>query len=368
MEEEIIFKFCGQKISKVRWNPDTHGGGGGASNFVSGGWDDSSNLVTWWRVPRAESRSMEEPTAVDQVQVKGSVTDMSFLSPNTFVASTSAGDTSVYSLNHKSQVINTQQTWSGIHRYDTTNEHASCTCVSTNDTEIVTGGEDGRINILQLESRKPIRTIDNADGAVINGVQYIGAREVATVNSTGQLKVWDTRRPDDQPSKVMRLSGNATPLLCVDAHPHQPHILVTGGGDGVVGVWDTRQDVAPITLISAHSAEVWEARFHPTHPDHLFTCSEDAECWFWDGSQMISEASSSRFSNQFEHRATDSAEPSSSSVWLYVDANKHRLETFSLIPGNNMAVNSFDVSSATSSMICGTDGEALVLLPNIRVK
>lgn len=31
---------------------------------------------------------------------------------------------------------------------------------------------------------------------------------------------------------------------------------------------------------------VWELKFHPTCPDHLFTCSEDGCVWHWDGSQV----------------------------------------------------------------------------------
>lgn len=29
---------------------------------------------------------------------------------------------------------------------------------------------------------------------------------------------------------------------------------------------------------------VWEVRFHPTNPDHLFTCSEDGSLLHWETS------------------------------------------------------------------------------------
>lgn len=50
-------------------------------------------------------------------------------------------------------------------------------------------------------------------------------------------------------------SGDRVPLLCVDKHPTQPHLIVTGGQDGVLGVWDMRQERYPVTLLEAHSAE-----------------------------------------------------------------------------------------------------------------
>jgi len=31
---------------------------------------------------------------------------------------------------------------------------------------------------------------------------------------------------------------------------------------------------------------VWEVRFHPTHPSHLFTCSNDGSVWHWDSSDI----------------------------------------------------------------------------------
>ena len=29
---------------------------------------------------------------------------------------------------------------------------------------------------------------------------------------------------------------------------------------------------------------MWEVKFHPSHPDNLFTCSDDGSVWHWDAS------------------------------------------------------------------------------------
>ena len=50
-------------------------------------------------------------------------------------------------------------------------------------------------------------------------------------------------------------SGDKVPLLCIDNHPTQPHILATGSQDGVLSIWDVRQDNYPVTLLEGHSAE-----------------------------------------------------------------------------------------------------------------
>jgi len=236
---------------------------------------------------------------------------------------------------------------------------------------VFVGGEDGKMNILHIDRKDPVFTMENIDSANVTGIQYITSKEFLSINSTGQLKIWDARQlKDEQPQKVLTLSGNACPLLSVDKHPNQPHIVVTGHGDGVIGIWDTRQEKAPVTLIDAHSAEVWQVKFHSMYPDNLFTCSEDGSCWFWDGSSMISGANQNKTLSEtglglstFQQSMMD---PASTSVWLYVDANKHKMETFSLLPFNKSAVNTFDVNA--SRLICGTDNEALIAVNDIPVR
>ena len=53
----------------------------------------------------------------------------------------------------------------------------------------------------------------------------------------------------------MYSSGDRVSLLCVDKHPTQPHLLAAGGQDGVLSIWDMRQELYPVTLLEAHAAE-----------------------------------------------------------------------------------------------------------------
>ena len=57
---------------------------------------------------------------------------------------------------------------------------------------------------------------------------------------------------------------------------------------------------------------------------------------------------------------------SSTTAWLYVDANKHKIETFSLLPFNRLPVNTIDIESRT--LLCGTDGEAIIMVKEIPIK
>jgi len=356
--------FIGQKVSKLCWAAKRNGDLN-PNEFITASWDDTRNSVTQWKIPDESTNEGDnpEPYMTNQVFVNGSITDLGILDSERLVCSTSVGDAVVVSLDDMSDEMRIAFQWEKIHGYEATSESAPCTCLALSDNILVTGGEDGKINLLQLGSKKPLKTLENADNSNITALRFLNSKEFASINTTGQLKIWDCQAME-RPVKTLTLSGNACPLLSIDKHPNQPHILVTGHGDGVIGIWDIRQDHAPVTLIDAHESEVWQVRFHPLYPDNLFSCSEDGSCWFWNGASMISGATSMKVLNDTlaDGSAGDSG-AASTSIWLHVDANKHKMETFSLIPFNKSAVNCFDVCG--SSLLCGTDGEAVIVVNEI---
>jgi len=355
--------FIGHKVSKLCWIPSRNGNSS-ADEFVTASWDDTQNSITRWKIPdESGDDNNPEPYMRNQMLINGSVTDLALLDCEKAVCTTSVGSVAVISLNDTDGEMSTVYLWEKLHQYSSTSECASCTSLAINDSTVVTGGEDGRMNLLQLGARKPLKVLENADNSNITALRFLNSCEIASINTTGQLKIWDSQIFSN-PVKTLTLSGNACPLLSLDKHPNQPHILVTGHGDGVIGIWDIRQEKAPVTLLNAHESEVWQVRFHPLYPNNLFSCSEDGSCWLWNGASMISGATSMKSMND---TAVDGTEvPTPSSIWLHVDANKHMMETFSLIPFNKSAVNCFDISG--NSLICGTDGEAIIVVNDIPLR
>lgn len=47
-------------------------------------------------------------------------------------------------------------------------------------------------------------------------------------------------------------SGEQISLQCIDQHPNQPHVAVTGSHDGSIIIWDLRQDRYPAVVLKAH--------------------------------------------------------------------------------------------------------------------
>uniref|UniRef100_A0A8C4WKV4 Nucleoporin 43 n=1 Tax=Gopherus evgoodei TaxID=1825980 RepID=A0A8C4WKV4_9SAUR len=107
-----------------------------------------------------------------------------------------------------------------------------------------------------------------------------------------------------------------------------------------------------------HCVKMWEVHFHPSNPDHLFTCSEDGSLWHWDTSSDVSEKPSffhqgGRSTTLLSHTANQPV----ISAWLSNNPTKDRMEITNLVPNQTLSVNSLDVLG--SCLVCGTDAEAI---------
>ena len=54
------------------------------------------------------------------------------------------------------------------------------------------------------------------------------------------------------------------------------------------------------------------------------------------------------------------------SPWLSVDATKHKMETFSLLPHNRLSVNSLDIQSR--HLLIGSDCEAIFIIKDLVIR
>lgn len=287
------------------------------------------------------------------------------MDPERIVAASSTGSVTIFRYHPNNQTLSINQKWENAHYYVPSGGSAPCTGVICNSPEIFTVGEDGRINLFTADHKEAVRTIDNADSSTLHAVTCLRTTEILTVNSIGQLKVWDFRQQGNEPSQILSLTGERIPLHCVDRHPSQQHIVATGGQDGMLSIWDVRQGSMPVSLLNAHEAELWEVHFHPSNPDHLFTCSEDGSLWHWDASIDVSERKSflhtgGRSTTFLAHSGTNQ---SVISAWLSNDPSKDRMEITNLFSNPTLSVNSLDVLG--SCLVYGTDAECIYVKKNL---
>ncbi|XP_049645349.1 nucleoporin Nup43 [Suncus etruscus] len=368
--DDLSAKFVAQKIGKARWRPLPPGSLQTAETFATGSWDNEKNFVSLWSVGdfgNGEGGLDGDHQLLCDIRHQGDVMDLQFFDQERIVAASSTGCVTIFLHHPKNQIsINPQWTRRSLHMGQGSPSYSSapCTGIVCSNPEIVTVGEDGRINLFKADHKEPVRTIDNADSSTLHAVTFLRTPEIVTVNSIGQLKIWDFRQQGNEPSQILSLTGDRVPLHCVDRHPNQQHIVATGGQDGMLSIWDVRQGVMPVSLLKAHEAEMWEVHFHPSNPDHLFTCSEDGSLWHWDASIDVPEKSSlfhqgGRNSTFLSHSLSNQANVPQSLVsnWLSSDPAKDRIEITSLLPNRTLSVNSLDVLGPC--LVCGTDAEAI---------
>ncbi|NXR58640.1 NUP43 protein, partial [Rhadina sibilatrix] len=365
--EDVSAKFVSQKISRTRWRPLPAAALQPPDIFATGSWDNEDNRISIWSAGDLGNAGLNgeyhgEPHLLCDIQHNGDVMDMQFLDQERIVVASSTGTVTIFRHHQNNQTLSANHRWEKAHYHvdqDTSCGGAACTGVVCNNPEIVTVGEDGRINLFRADQKDAVRTIDNADSSTLHAVTFLRTTEILTVNSIGQLKIWDLRQQRNEPSQIFSLAGDRVPLHCVDRHPNQQHIVATGGQDGMLSIWDIRQGTMPVSLLNAHEAEMWEVHFHPSDPDHLFTCSEDGSLWHWDTSTNVSEKPSflhqgGRSTTYLSHSTINQ---SVVSAWLSNDPTKDRMEITNLIPNQTLSVNSLDVLGPC--LVYGTDAEAI---------
>uniref|UniRef100_A0A6I8NSL2 Nucleoporin 43 n=1 Tax=Ornithorhynchus anatinus TaxID=9258 RepID=A0A6I8NSL2_ORNAN len=273
--EPLYAKFVSQKISKARWRPPPAGTLHPADTFATGSWDNEENKVSLWSIGDCGNSGPDSYEGDHQllcdITHHGDVMDLQFLDQERIVTASSTGCVTIFRHHPNNQTLSVNQKWEGAHHHAglaSPCRSAPCTSVACNNPEIVTVGEDGRINLFRVDHKDAVRTI------------------------------------------------------------------------------------------------VWEVHFHPSNPDHLFTCSEDGSLWHWDASSDLSEKPSlfhqgGRSSSFLLHSTVNHPHINQSIVssWLSTDPAKDRMEITSLLPNKTLSVNSLDVLGPC--LVCGTDAEAI---------
>ncbi|XP_064618268.1 nucleoporin Nup43-like [Liolophura sinensis] len=391
---DISLKFVSQKISKIRWRPTAKESLQHSQIFATGSWDDDDNKICLWKLDDSSAGDISlqdsawaaenEPKLLCDVQHVGDVMALEFVGVEQLVSSSSTGSVSLYRYHPNSRTLSLAHQWPGLHHYP--RKRCPCTCVAPRGDEMVaTGGEDGRIVLLHLEHKTPVRIIEKGDSCTINDVLFMKQTEIVTVNTAGQLKLFDIRQNTDEAAKTYSVSGeDPVPLQCVAKHPGQHHIVATGGEDGMLCIWDLRQEHYPINPLQAHSATLWEVKFHPSSPDNLFTCSDDGSVWHWDGTAVNASVSMAATPSLLSATVTGagagggalsssrlsmaSGAPTSglASPWLASNISHQKLKVTELIPADSLPVNSIDIEN--NMLLCGSDNEAVYSVSNLVIR
>lgn len=141
--------------------------------------------------------------------------------------------------------------------------------------ECVSVGEDGRINLVSIDSRLNYRRVFDGNGLVsYTAVKWASPTEFVTGCNGYGVHWWDLRKPGGPATQFKgNLFQGKTPgiIHSVDVHPSRKHTCLVGGSSGVVFAWDLRNPQHPIILSGVETgwstnhpvseSEVWEVRY-----------------------------------------------------------------------------------------------------------
>ncbi|PSK48636.1 hypothetical protein B9Z65_47 [Elsinoe australis] len=137
---------------------------------------------------------------------------------------------------------------------------------------------DDSLNVLDLSTLKPKHKVSKCHSSVTSLASVPGSQTLATAGRDGVVKVWDERQ--DRPSSTLSISnGQGISALAVNENFVAAGTENTKEGPGDVGVyvWDVRHSTAPLrSYLESHNDTLTTLSFSPTSPTHLLSSSTDA--------------------------------------------------------------------------------------------
>ncbi|XP_066140694.1 nucleoporin Nup43 [Euwallacea fornicatus] len=350
MSHNLHGTFISQKVNKIRWKPERIDE---AHFFVTGSVDNEINKLTLWDLFENQEEEDIYPFTVSEFSYCGDVTEIKFLDYDHFACSSSSGSAHLMkvAISEVGQYsIENYTEWKDIHHFKN-GESSPCTALATHENDVVTVGEDGRINVLTAQSADVVRSIDHADSCSIQCIIFLKHNEILTSNLRGQMKIWDLRS-GNKPSGAFMLSGDQVTATYLTFHPTQRHIIIAGDELGALTTWDLRQNTYPVNVLNAHEGSIMEIQFHPDNPDNLLSCSSAGEIWHWF--------------TKTKSRYPKKGEAPETNVWLAPENVKNKMDVLTLMPTLGKSINSLDLNR--NKVICGCDNEAIYLINGITIQ
>jgi len=116
---------------------------------------------------------------------------------------------------------------------------------------------------------------------------------LASVGNDGAIMLWDLRSSEGggRPT-ALKKDAHKGEVNCVQFSPFNEHLLLTGGSDHNVALWDRRNIQNKLHQMEAHSEQIYQVQWSPHSEVHLASSSSDRRVMIWDLSQIGHEQTS----------------------------------------------------------------------------
>jgi len=103
------------------------------------------------------------------------------------------------------------------------------------------------------------------------------------VGEEKRIDTWDARKGSKSGPTSSRANAHDGEIMCVDASMHKEHLLLTGGADSVVKLWDSRNMKTFLhSMEGCHSDDVTSVRWSPTSASFFMSSGGDRRVNVWD--------------------------------------------------------------------------------------
>lgn len=156
-------------------------------------------------------------------------------------------------------------------------------CFHENECKLLlSASQDGSMKLFDLRKKEVSLNFSMGSTSVRDimfcpcNLNYFG---FASADESGNLMIWDMRRPDRCEKQFPAHSG---PVFSVSWHPEEKNWLATAGRDRTVKVWDISRQKCLHTIYSI--ASVARIRWRPQRRFHIASCSLLVDCSIniWD--------------------------------------------------------------------------------------
>lgn len=148
------------------------------------------------------------------------------------------------------------------------------------EEKVITTGGDGNVIEWNRKDATYCRTIPLCDGKIRRFAVNPHDNTLAFPFSNGEMEVVDSVFFNSIEKKKVNEMGVASCAF----HPKKS-VLLTGGRDGEIHLWNTKKEYSPVLNFPAHKGHVYAIVFHPKK--HVFvTGSRDKEIKVWDAESL----------------------------------------------------------------------------------
>jgi len=136
-----------------------------------------------------------------------------------------------------------------------------------------------------MSLRQPLATFRGHKGAVEDVAwSYRNPNLMASVSDDHSLRIWNYKQAGKPVHEIPE--AHKAEVNCVSFSPFSEHLLVTGGADKLVGLWDMRNLSQKLHSLEGHNGPIYQVEWSPHSEVHLASGAEDRRVMIWDLSQI----------------------------------------------------------------------------------